>query len=845
MTNTPFENEESSRLAPLTRRLQSLAAQHAQQHESEIAQLLRSNGLAYGSVGQRRLEERPWQLDVLPKLIEQSEWQQLEAGLNQRARLKQALLNDIYGEQALFHQGIMPAQAVFAHRGYLRAVRQVPSAWQLPLCNIDVTRTRHGTWLATGDSNQKPGHVGYALENRLVLSQVLPDHYRYGRVQRHAAYFRSLIATLSNSMDIDERCVLLGYGASHPNHFEHAYLAKYLGYTLVEPNDLTVRDQRVWLKTVAGLQRVDVIFRFINDRDTDPLAYSGGDGTGIPGLLHAAIANNVQIINPLGSAALDNPALDAYLAPLCQFYLGETPLLDSVGSYWLGDAAQRDAAFSRLDALSIRDINAAPDDSPVSALNEQQRSALLTRIDATPHSFVAVEPIDRERVESVFNQMPTSLPIILRTYLVNNGENFEAMPGGLCLLDDNNPGDDQQHQSSKDVWVLSRQNVPEDSLLPHQDIPDYAIHDGELPSRVADNLFWLGRNAERAENTLRNLRSALQLMRRFDADEQIPVPTSELLASQLRATTTATDTLPGFVGAGAARRLQKPDRELLSIIFNENRTGSLANTLQNLQFTAGSVRDRVSYDLLRILNRLDDRARFLQQESAYKSLTGNSKALSQLIEQFNQLIDSLAALSGMTHENFTHGEGWQFMMLGRRIERARQATAVLGSVLQNNQNDPAVLENLLRNFDSVMTYRSRYRSQLDARLVLNLLLLDERNPRSVAYQLLHIDRSIRTLPGMRRADHSDPLLKLVTAVLSRVRLAEPAELLAGNQNQRQSLKKFVMIIEELTSKLATTLSANYLTHTEIPTNLDTASLLTAILVENTDPADNAASEPRP
>jgi len=816
------------RLSSLNARLSELPEEHIKQHQKEIARLLRSNGLAYGSVGQRRLEERPWQLDMLPTLISQPEWQSLDEGLCQRARLKQAMLADIYGEQSLFTRGVVPAQAVFAHRGYLRTVRQVPSAWHLPLCNIDVTRTNDGRWLAVGDVCQAPRNIGYALENRLVLSQVLREQFRFAQVQRQTLYFRALLSTLTNSMDIDERCVLLGYGAKHPNHFEHAYLAKYLGYTLVEANDLTVRDQRVWLKTVSGLQRVDVILRFIDDSDADQLAYSDtSTGTGIPGLLHAAIANNVQIINPIGVAVLDNPALNAFMPALCQFYLGESLLLPNVTTYWLGDPQSKEYALQNFDTLDIRDINARRSLRPKTGLAPVDRETLIKRIQRNPHQFVATVEVDREYVSSTVNQLPSRLPMTLRTYLANNGEQFKAMPGGLCLLDDRTQSNKSQFDACKDVWVLSDTAVRDDTLLPSEQATplNYAMLEGELPSRVADNLFWFGRYAERLENSLRNIRSALQIIRRDDPDHNGDTSISEALTVQLRATTIITGAMPGFVGTGAAKRLLRPDQELQSLLFDEEREGTLAATLASLQYTAESVRDRISYDLLRVLNQVDDHTLALQKENNDKALIGQPTKLSHVVEHINNLIDACAAITGMTHESFTHGDGWQFMMLGRRIERARQSTAVLGSVLLNNQSDPIVLENLLRNFDSVMTYRSRYRSQLDARLVLNLLLLDERNPRSVAYQLVHIDRSVRNLPGMRRADHSNALLKLVTAGLSRVRLAEPTELLQSHAQQRQSLKKFVMIIEEILSKIAASLSATYLTHTDLPTSLDEATLL--------------------
>eukprot|EP00095_Tigriopus_kingsejongensis_P007039 maker-scaffold3944_size7063-snap-gene-0.2 protein:Tk07039 transcript:maker-scaffold3944_size7063-snap-gene-0.2-mRNA-1 annotation:"aldehyde dehydrogenase" len=470
-----------------------------------------------------------------------------------------------------------------------------------------------------------------------------------------------------------------------------------------EANDLTVRDQRVWLKTVSGLQRVDIILRFIDDRDADQLAYAdSSSGTGIPGLLHAAIANNVQIINPLGVAALDNPALDAYMPALCQFYLGESLLLPSVATHWLGDPQSLDYVLQNLDSLNIRDINTPRSLRTMGELEEKDRESLLAKIKLSPQRFVATANIDREYVNSAVNHLPSRLPMTLRTYLANTGESFKAMPGGLCLLDSQTQDSDKLLDASKDVWVLSETKVRDDTLLPSElDTPlNYAMLEGELPSRVADNLFWFGRYAERLENSLRNLRSSLQIIRRDDPDMSGNKALSEALTTQLRATTIATGAMPGFVGQGAARRLMRPDTELHALLFDDERMGTLPSTLASLQFTAESVRDRISYDLLRVLNHVDDHALALQEENNDKQLIGRPAKLSRVIEHLNNLIDACAAISGMTHESFTHGDGWQFMMLGRRIERARLGTAVLGSVLLNNQSDPIVLENLLRNFDN-------------------------------------------------------------------------------------------------------------------------------------------------
>lgn len=808
-------------------RLSTYSPEQITHSQQEINRQLRANGVAYSAITQQRVESRPWQLDLIPQVLEADDWQTLSRGLLQRARLKQALLHDLYGEQQVLTHGVVPPSLVYAHKGFLRSAQHLPGMHRLPLIGVDVSRSPSGDWYVVDDICQAPDGIGYTLENRLVLSRVLPDLFRESRVQRVVGYFRALQRTLTEVIDRDARCVMLGYGASNAHYFEYAYLAKYLGYTLVEINDLTVRGERVWLKTVAGLQRVDVILRFIDDQDMDPLAVSNGAEIGVPGLLQAAHAGNVHIINPLGTAVLDNPAFNAYLPELCRFLLNEEVTLRSAPTYWLGDPTQLAHVRSRFDDLLFRHIDTIGQLLDPGLMAGSDRLAFEQAIELVPHHYVAQERVDRSVAPSLAGSQSVMRQTTIRTFLTNTNDGFEIMQGGLCLLDTVSGGRRPPRdalEGSKDVWVLSDDPVVPDSLLPSAaDTSQYAMLEGELPSRVGDNLFWFGRKTESAENIIRVMRGVCRELQNDDSPVETGKPQVALFAL-LKAATTVTGTTPGFVGSGGTRRCLKPNRELQSLLHDEQRVGGLAHTLQQIQRTAGSVRDRVSPELLRILNELNDQQEQLHALPASRDFSNDPQALNATIERLNGLLTSLAAMAGLAHENFTRGDGWRFMMLGKRVERARQSTAIIGSVMQHTRDDNRLLEDLLRVFDSVMTYRSRYRSQIETRLVLHLLLLDESNPRSVAYQFQRIDEIIRQLPGMRRADNQDPLLKLATAGLSRVRLADAAELLDSSRDSRQSLKKFLHVLEELPGKLGTALTAAYFTHTEVKHSLESATV---------------------
>ena len=734
------------------------------QRQHEIERQLRSNGVGFSPLGPFTAEARPWQLDLMPMVVEPADWAALSAGVLQRARLKRALLEDVYGEQRLLAERVVPPSLVYAHPAYLRDAVGIEASGRLPLYGCDVSRAPNGEWYVADDICQYPEGLGYTLENRLVLSRVLPQTFRDCRVRRVASYFRALQSLAFDRMDRDGRCVLLGHGPAHPHYFEVAWLAKYLGYTLVEIGDLTVRGERVFLKTVAGLQRVDVILRFIEDHSIDPLVTDARPGPGLPGLLRAVRAGGVEVINPIGCGVVDNPALNAWLPELCEALLGEKLELRSAPTYWLGDARQRRHVLGKFDRLLFRDVDAHGVLDDPRLMDETALARLRALIDAEPERVIAQERVDRSVAPVMDVDTVRERQITVRLFAIDGNAALggarepTVLPGGLCLLDNDAGGRRQRFDEldgSKDVWVVSDAPVVPDTLVPdtllpaREDAHDYAVVEGELPSRVGDNLFWLGRNAERVEATARLLRAVCRELQDDDSPVDSDAPTAAL-AALLRATSAATGTEPGFTGRGAARRLARPDRELHSLLHEQDRLGTLCNALATLQFSASAVRDRVSPELLLVLNELGEAQRGLHAGFRLMRDARDPQVLIERVEMLDRLLGSLAAFAGLSHENFTHGDGWTFLMLGRRIARASIGATVLRTMLARDRTDSRLLESLLRLFDSVMTYRSRYRSRVEARLAVHLLVIDSTNPRSLAYQFAEIDRLVRLLPGCVR-----------------------------------------------------------------------------------------------
>ena len=811
----------------ITSVMDRLDTDQVERRQTDIARQLRANGIAYSPLSETDAAPRPWNLDLYPMVIEPADWAALSAGLEQRARLKQAILSDIYGNQNLLKKGLIPPAMVFAHKGYLRDAVHCDDSQSLPLFSADVSRSPSGRWYVVDDICQFPEGIGYSLENRLVLSRTLPRLFRNSRVLRIAEYFKHLQSYIGHISEYDGRCVMLAPGPTHPHYFEYAYLSKYLGYTLVQVGDLTIRDNRAYIKTVSGLQRVAVIFRFINDTELDPLAIGQAGVKGITGLFQAVRAGGVKVINPLGAGVMENAALNSCMTRLCRELLGEDLALPGPPTYWLGDDKQRNHVLGKLDKLLFRNIDSLGQLHDPRLMNAAELDRLHMNIRRTPQRFVAQERIDRSCAPGFRGTERVQRQVTVRLFMVRHDDGqsfrFQTMPGGLCLLDTVADGRRPAFNSligSKDTWVIAEGPVKPVTLLGKRSLENQYVLNGELPSRVAENLFWMGRNAARCENSARLLRAVFQVLQNDDVESAAVSP---VLSAILRATTQATGTLPGFVGRGGVRKLEKPEKELLSLLHDPDRVGTLPWALNALQNSASAVRDRVSDELLQILNRLEDRRTKLVQNVNTALFTEDSGALEQISDQLDDILMLLSAFSGLTHENFTHGDGWRFMMLGRRLDRVAHYSVIIDTMLSQERDDTLLLETLLKLFDSTMTYRSRYRSQMDASLVLQLLMLDEYNPRSLAFQLNEIEKTIRRLPGRRNLSQADDLSRLVIAGLSRIQLADTEALINAARGSRQNLGKFLNVLSKLPYEMADVLSATYFAHVETSQQLSDVS----------------------
>ena len=784
--------------------------------------LLHENGVSYNVYGDPQGMERPWNLSLIPVVLSAAEWPTLEAGVTQRARLLDALLRDLYGAQRVLLEGLLPPELVFENPSFLRACHDisVPGGTWLPLYAADLLRLPSGRFAVLEDRTQAPSGAGYALENRIVISNVLPEAFRHVGVERLAPFFGTLRDTLQSLAPHNRdnpRVVLLTPGPYNATYFEQAYLAQYLGYTLVDGADLTVRADRVFLKTLSGLQPVDVILRRVSDDYCDPLELRPDSLLGVPGLTHAARSGNVAIANPLGAGLVQTHTILPYLERLSRVLLGEELLLPSVRTFWCGEPDALREVESRFDDVVVKPAFAQGfvQSTFTAQLGAAERAALLARIRACPKRYVVQEHVHGSTTPALSGCTLLSRALVMRCFAVAGRTGYMAMPGALARVAGAEAGTEYSMQlgaGSKDTWVLSRGEVSNFSLLPPSDRPaPLSRGGGDLPSRAADNLFWLGRYAERAESVARLARVVCACLR--DPSTQLESERGSHLAPLLRALGAQTSLLyTRELAADIDASAPAAEQALLRAVYGEESSGTLKLVLRATLRAARLVRDRISSDTWRVLAALDDELRDAEDGLA-------TDPVGRTHDVLNQLVLRLAAFSGLVMDSMTRGQAWHFLEMGRRLERAIALVMLLrGSLARPCDRQGPLLEAVLEAADSGMTYRRRYLTMLQVAPVVDLLLADDTNPRSVLYQIHEVSRHIQALPfaGSLRT----PEQRIALSLRTQLELADVEELCTRDERgARGRLDQLLIDLATRIPALSDQLLARYFTHASVSRHL--------------------------
>jgi uncharacterized circularly permuted ATP-grasp superfamily protein/uncharacterized alpha-E superfamily protein len=714
---------------------------------TSLQRQIRDNGVTYNVYADQEGPQRPWSLDLFPFIVDAQSWRQIEAGVHQRMRLLERVMGDVYGPQTLLHQGLLPAALVHGHPGYLRSMHGVsPSGGiSLHVAAFDLARGPDGLWWLIGQRCQAPSGLGYLLENRLAVARQFPQAFQAMRVQRLAATYRALVDSLKRCSPAgeDSHVALLTPGPYNETYFEHAYLARYLGLSLVEGSDLIVRDERLFLKTLNGLVPVHGLLKRVDDEYLDPLELRSDSTLGVPGLLQAIRAGHVMVANMPGSAFLESPALLGFLPAIAQNLLQEKLLLPALPTWWCGERNAMEVVLPRLDERTIKPTYAGSgvhesfESVMGRSLNQTERDAWAGRIvrqgdEYTVQAYMPLSqvPTWQTGTPGVPGQMQFK-SAMLRVFAISNGlaedgqPRWQVLPGGLVRVAGASMdiASMQRGGSSADAWVLTQGAVDTTS---HMSVSRGAVALAQksrlVTSRAAENLYWLGRYTERTENSIRLARLTLECL---GGEDQTLAPLQQWLTQMAIANTLV---LAGVPSATQARRVF--ERSLIASLGSTDGATSVGFNLRALKMAAAAVRERLSQEHWSVIVRSEEE--LFSRCAAHVARADYSAA--SALRVLKAASDHLAAITGAQTDRMTRDDGWRLLSIGRHVERLGFLSNALaaGFDAQLMETDGG-FEAMLSLFDSTITFRAQYQQSRDISALVNLVVLDRDNPRSLAW----------------------------------------------------------------------------------------------------------------
>jgi len=727
---------------------------------------IRDTGVSYRIYGEEN--ERSWPLGPLPLILGAQEWAQIAEGVEQRATLIEALLQDFYGDAKLIEGGALPAAALTGSPDFIRPIRGVkpPGGRFMQLYAADLGRGPDGRWWVLDDKTQAPSGAGYALENRLVLSRTYPNIYNGMNVQRLAPFFDDLRKGLAATADrVQPRICLLTPGPFSETYFEQAHLARYLGFLLVQGDDLVVRGGRVYVRTIGGLKRADVIWRRVDADFLDPLELNSASRLGAPGLLEAIRSGGVAMVNMPGSGLLESRALLGFLPKLCRRLFDEELKTPNVATWWCGQPAELARVEANIEDLAIAAAFKTRPDDPFAKprllgdMTPADREAFLARLKDRPADFVGQEVVRLSTMPVLRDGRLEPAPFVLRVYAAATPDGWKIMPGGFCRTSerlDVRAISMAEDVRTADVWVLDERPVERVTLLASKDDVKVRRILGLLPSRAADNLFWLGRYTERAEATLRLVRSLCTSL--MDSESALH-STGETLncLQQLLIDWGALD--EDELGVRALDAAHKA-------LHDEKAYGSVIYLVRSARRTASSMRERLSADFWSLLLKLEDRLKVDAQQPMTEA---------EVLQQVEGALEIIAALSGLSQENMNRVAGWRFLDMGRRIERGVN-TCRFTRTLANDHSTTDDLDLLLDLADSQITYRARYLVGLALTPVRDMVMLDPYNTRSTAFQVMALKEHLSVLPALQDDGMLEEPKRLMLTLATEVETADAGEI---------------------------------------------------------------------
>ena len=802
--------------------LQALGQKELASRQKDIDWMLSENGVTYNVYNDPKGLNRPWNLNIVPFVIQEHEWRSIAKGLKQRVHLLDLVLKDIYGKRELIKKGILPYEIIYGHRGFLRQCDQIhytTDKW-LSIYASDLSRGPDGRIWVVNDRTEAPSGMGYALENRSTAGRVLSDIYRNIHVRKLSGFFQDfdeLLLKASPKQREVPNIVILTPGPRNETYFEHAYLASFLGYPLVRGNDLVVRDGFLWMKSLKGLKRIDVVLRRVDDAFMDPLELREDSHLGVAGLLDVVRRQNVTIINPIGSGVIENFGLIPFMPAIAKYFLDEELILPQIATWWCGQEKEKSYVLENLHQYVIKRIDRSNRESIFFGefLTNDEKSLLRHRIQKEPYLYVAQERINFSTVPNFIEGQLEPRNMVCRAFAIAKEDSYQIMPGGLVRVSPERGNlrvSNQRGGTSKDFCVISDQPEVNETKFSWNQKSSYSFSGlNDLPSHTAENLYWAGRYIGRSLVICRFLRMTLKQLVKVEDDEHILK--NDKLNILLKGVTQITSTFPGFVGKEKQEPVTDVRTELESVIFDKTRIGSLANTMTQFSHSYYAIRNLWSSDMWRVFEIIQKSWKNMEEKDR-SELSYNT-----IIKFLDQTITRIIAFMGLIEESILVNQGLLLYFIGLNLEQGMLTISKLRAILTVNAEENStyeILEALLISHESLNIYRYSFRSYITFENVLSLILLDPTYGRSLTYLVSRIHKDVSKLPYSGVTNELMPYEKCIFEAFSKLRLASAQELMETDSENIVFRKNLAILLRDLSDLLFQTSQAiadTYFNHT--------------------------------
>ncbi|MDX6745964.1 circularly permuted type 2 ATP-grasp protein [Polaribacter sp. PL03] len=804
----------------LLQNLLKIDAKKLASKQVDINWLLAENGVTYNVYNDPKGLNRPWDLNIVPFIIQKKEWDIVEKGIQQRSEVLNLILKDLYGEKKLLKNGIIPPEVIYAHSGFLRSCDQIKykTSKQLLIYAADLARGPDGRMWVVNDRTQAPSGMGYALENRFSTSKIIPELYTNINVSQPSNFFNDFNKLLLNAAPTNVEnpmVVILTPGPHNETYFEHSYLSSFLGYPLVKGNDLVVRNGKVWLKSLKGLKQVDVILRRIDDVFMDPLELREDSYLGVAGLLEVVRLQNVTIVNPIGSGVLENPALVPFMENICKYFLNEKLILPQIASWWCGQEKERKHVLADLPSFVVKRIDRSQREHIYFCefLSKEALKNLKKEILENPYKFVAQDKISFSTAPNFVDDKLEPRKILCRTFSIAKEDGYSVMPGGLVRVAPEREElfvSNQRGGTSKDFWVVN--NEPQSSLQNYSwnnTSSNSSININDVPSNTAENLFWSGRYLGRTLMTARYLRMVLNQMTNVPFEDK--KTDSKKLKILYQSITKITSTFPGFTGENEEKALKNPLKEMESLILDVTKIGGFAQSMQSFNNSYYSLRNLWSKDMWRVFDGIQKHVKKLKEEESH--------TIYSLTSYFDKIITRLIAFMALIEESILVRQGLLLYFIGLQIEISAMSIEKFRALLIVNYDEELtyeVLESLLNSHESLNIYRYSYKSYLSVENVVNLLILDKEYSRSLTYQMHRLKKDIDKLPNTNENSEMTVCQDNIMAVINKIESLDLKEMLVVDleSNMRKKLDNLLSDLSDLLHITSLSISDTYFNHSQ-------------------------------